>query len=207
MSAQPTPIRKNLPEPQLSDAELLAAVRKGDGSSAQLLYDRLHPAIDHALRRVLRRRTDDFDDLIQVTFERVIRAVIEDRFEGQSALTTWAAAIAGHVAIDALRRSVRERKLFAMSVPTDLSPLPSGARAPTERQLEARSEIGRLHGILAKMKPALAETLVLYDVLGHSLEEVAALTGVSQSAAQSRLFRGRKELLRRAAGMQRGRQT
>lgn len=205
MTAQPTPIRRDLPKPELSDAELLLAIRRGDGSSAQMLYNRLGPAIDHALRRVLRRRTEDFDDLIQVTFERVIRAIIDNRFGGQSALTTWAAAIAGHVAIDSLRRSVRERRLFSAVSPSDLSPLPNGSRPPTERQIEARSEIGRLHTILARMKPALAETVVLYDVLGHSLEEVALLTGVSQSAAQSRLFRGRKELLRRAEGMRRGR--
>ena len=205
MTAQPTPIRRNLPEPDLSDLKLLAAIRRGDASCAQILYSRLQPAIDHALRRVLRRRTEDFDDLIQVTFERVIRAIIEDRFGGQSTLTTWAAAIAGHVAIDSLRRSVRERRLFSAVSPSDAAGLGTGTRPPTERQIEARSEIERLHAILARMKPALAETIVLYDVLGHSLEEVALLTGVSQSAAQSRLFRGRKELLRRAEGMRRGR--
>src|SRR5690606_2480665 len=103
-----------------------------------------------------------------------------------------------HVGIDFLRRSLRERRLFSMVPPAEAQPLPTGARARTEGKLEARSEIQRLHMILARMKPALAEAVILYDVLGHSLEEVATLTGVSQSAAQSRLFRGRKELVRRA---------
>jgi DNA-directed RNA polymerase specialized sigma24 family protein len=48
------------------------------------------------------------------------------------------------------------------------------------------------------MKPSLAEAVLLFDVLGHNLQEVASLTGVSLSAAQSRLHRGRKELVRRA---------
>jgi RNA polymerase sigma-70 factor (ECF subfamily) len=200
-NVRPTPIQRQVPEPEASDQELLAAVRRGDGSSAQLLYDRLQPAIDHALRRVLRRRSIDFDDLIQVTFERIIRAIIEDRFAGQSRLTTWAAAIAGHVAIDFLRRSVREQRLFSTVEPPDSVPAGAAGRPAAEQRLEARSQVHRLHTILAKMKPTLAETVLLYDVLGHSLEEVAALTGVSQSAAQSRLFRGRKELLRRAGAM------
>ena len=72
-----------------------------------------------------------------------------------------------------------------------------------ERRLEARSEIQRLHRILGKMKPSLAETLVLFDVLGHNLDEVAALLGITPSAAQSRLFRARKELVRRT-GVERG---
>ena len=185
------PIRGELGARGLTDQELLDAIRHGDSASAAMFYDRLYPVIDHALRRVLRRRIPEFDDLVQVTFERIIRAIIDDRFAGQSALTTWAAAIAGHVAIDFLRRSVRERRVFE-----ELEP--SVTRGAPERRMEARSEIQRLHAILSRMKPSLAEAVLLFDVLGHSLHEVASLTGVSPSAAQSRLHRGRKELVRRA---------
>jgi DNA-directed RNA polymerase specialized sigma24 family protein len=67
-----------------------------------------------------------------------------------------------------------------------------------ERQLEARAEIGELHNILSVMDPAQAETVLLHDVHGHELTEIALIMGVSVAAAQSRLVRGRKELLRRA---------
>src|SRR5688572_28927593 len=86
MAAHPTPFapgHRSRPEPELSDRELLAAIRRGDGSSAQLLYDRLQPIIEHTIRRVLRQRTDLNDDLVQITFERIVRAIVEDRFAGQ----------------------------------------------------------------------------------------------------------------------------
>jgi DNA-directed RNA polymerase specialized sigma24 family protein len=67
-----------------------------------------------------------------------------------------------------------------------------------ERRLEARSDIEQVQHILGTMKPEHAETLVLHDALGHELSEIAVLMGVSVAAAQSRLIRGRKELLRRA---------
>ena len=98
---------------------------------------------------------------------------------------------------------MRERRLFSSTTPTEVSSLPPTERVVTERRLEARSEIQRLHRILGKMKPSLAQTLVLFDVLGHNLDEVAELMGVTPSAAQSRLFRARKELVRRA-GVERG---
>ena len=39
-----------------------------------------------------------------------------------------------------------------------------------------------------------AETVLLHDVFGYELAEIAVLTGASVSAVQSRLVRGRKEL-------------
>jgi RNA polymerase sigma factor (sigma-70 family) len=181
-----------------SDQLLIAAILDGDERAAEVLYDRLRPVIDHALRRVLHGRPTDFEDLVQVTFERIITGLAESRFDGRSRLTTWAAAIAGHVAMDALRRRFREERVFTRVMPTAVT---SSASAPqaAERRLEARSEIRRLHGILARMKPHLADTLVLHDVLGHELAEVAEIVGAGLSATQSRLQRARAELLRRAA--------
>lgn len=185
------------PAGSLSDAELVRRVQSGDASAAGALYDRLRPVIDFALRRVLRGRTDSLQDLVQDTFEQILRALAGDRFEGRSSLTTWAAAIAGHVALDRLRRTIRESNVMVASESDVQTP---GATLPgAERRLEARSEVRRLQGILARMKPELAETLLLHEVLGHDLVEIAEITGVSVSACQSRLFRGRKELLRRAA--------
>jgi RNA polymerase sigma-70 factor (ECF subfamily) len=173
------------------DLELVEAVRRGDGGAARSLYNRLYPVVDYTLRRVLRVRVADFEDLLQVTFERIVRAISDERFQGRSALTTWSAAIASHVAIDHLRRAMREHDMLR-----DLQS-PAGVATP-ELRMEARSEIRRLQSVLAKMNPKLVEAVLLFDVLGHSVEDVADFAGISTSAAQSRLHRGRRELVRRA---------
>jgi DNA-directed RNA polymerase specialized sigma24 family protein len=48
------------------------------------------------------------------------------------------------------------------------------------------------------MNPKGAQALLLHDVLGYDLAEIAQITGVTVAAAQARLVRSRKELLRRA---------
>jgi RNA polymerase sigma factor (sigma-70 family) len=71
------------------------------------------------------------------------------------------------------------------------------ATALPERQIEARSEVRRVHGILERMNPRGAVLLVMHDVLGHSVPEVAEMLGIQLSTAQSRLRRAREEFLRR----------
>ena len=66
-----------------------------------------------------------------------------------------------------------------------------------ERAAGTREELERLRTHLGRMSPEKAEALVLHDVLGYGLGEVAMLSGVSVTAAQSRLLRGRRELQRR----------
>src|SRR5688500_4303878 len=118
------PLRKSTPAPRpagvvspLSDQDLIRAILDGNDRAAEVLYDRLRPVVDHTLRRVLHGRPADFEDLVQATFERIIKELVQHRFGGRSKLTTWAAAIAGHVAMDALRRKFREERVLARVMP------------------------------------------------------------------------------------------
>jgi RNA polymerase sigma-70 factor, ECF subfamily len=160
--------------------------------------------VDRSLRRILRSTGPDYDDLVQAAFERIITVLSRKPLGGSCELRAWSAAVTSHVALDWLRRRVRERRLFwsPLARPTDSSPpapeLDSSTSVDAERRLIARAEVGRVQGILARMKPAAAQTLLLHDVLGFDMLEVTEITGVSLSAAQSRLVRARKEFLRRA---------
>jgi RNA polymerase sigma-70 factor (ECF subfamily) len=69
------------------------------------------------------------------------------------------------------------------------------ARTP-ERAAETRRRVERLLTALSTVNRARAEAVVLHDILGHDLAEIAKLTGTSVAAAQSRLVRGRKEILK-----------
>lgn len=183
---------------QFSDQQIIEGLTLGHAWAAGVFYDRVSVVVERTLRRILQSSDADYEDLQQVTLERVVQSLVERRFSGACSLTTWASAIAGHVAVDALRSRVRERKLFREDhEPAAHAPqrLDSGT---LERRLEARSDIAQVQHILATMKPEHAETVLLHDGLGHELSEIAVLMGVSVAAAQSRLIRGRKELLRRA---------
>lgn len=180
-----------------SDAEIVLGIARGEVWAADELYDRVQPVVDRTLRRILRSTGPDYDDLVQTTFERIVVVLSERALGSPCDLPAWSAAVATHIGLDALRRRIREQRLFR--VDADIVSERS-AGATLERRLEARSEFSRIQRVLAKMKGNHSETLILHDVLGHDLNEVASITGVSVAAAQSRLVRARKELLRRARG-------
>ena len=181
-----------------SDSQIVAGLIAGEEWAAEVLYDRLQPVVDRALRRILQSNNADHDDQVQVVFERVIRTLTERKFAGACSLSTWASAIASNVAVDALRARIRERALVWDDRARAAEHAASVSSGNLERQLEARAEIAELHAILGSMDAPQAETVLLHDVHGLELSEIALITRVSVAAAQSRLVRGRKELLRRA---------
>jgi RNA polymerase sigma-70 factor (ECF subfamily) len=182
-------------ERSVGDDEIIAGLVAGQEWAAEALYDRVHRVVDRTLRRLLKVSEIDYEDLLQITFERIIRTLIERRFRGACNLSTWAAAIASRVGIDAFRSRMRTRDVFDARRSADDGSALSGHNL--EKQLEARSEVEQLRSVLAAMEPLQAETVVLHDLFGHELSEIAVLMGVSVAAAQSRLARGRKDLLRR----------
>jgi RNA polymerase sigma-70 factor (ECF subfamily) len=173
----------------------VAGLLRGDEWAADELYDRVQPYVERTLRRVLRNDRGEYEDLLQSSFERIIRVLSERPLGGACDLPRWSSAVAAHVALDALRRRGRERKLFQHEPAPELL---RGTDSGPARSLEARFDLAELERALSRMKPKHAEALLLHDVLGYELSEVAVLTSVTAAAAQSRLVRGRKDLLRRA---------
>jgi RNA polymerase sigma-70 factor (ECF subfamily) len=189
------------PAESSSQAEIVRGVVEGERWANVALYERLLPAVLGALQRILHAPSAEYEDLVQMTFERIVRVLVGQRGTPPAHLAGWAAAIAAHVALDALRVRIRERRIFFR----DRSPRDSSdahAEAATgpnlEARLEARRQLAAVQEHLARMNPDQAQTLLLHDALGHDLAEIAEITGVSVAAAQKRLFRGRQELLRRA---------
>lgn len=172
-----------------SDLALAAAVKRGDPSVAAEFYDRVAPRIWAVLRRLLRGNEQDHEDLAQQALIALVAGL--DRFRGQAPLEHWAGAVAGHVALDWLRRHRRERAIFEAA--TEVSLERPSADHP-ERTVLGREVAERLNGLLAGISPDRLNAWVLHDVHGFSLLEISQMTHASLSAVQSRLVRGRGDV-------------
>ena len=66
---------------------------------------------------------------------------------------------------------------------------------PCESRTDAQAEIYLLHQAIAKLPESQKESIILYEITGFSIKEIAAMHRVSESAVKKRLERGRKKLL------------
>jgi len=184
-----------------SDEALVLAIRRGDRALGVQLYRRLIRVVEATLYRVLGRRERDHTDLIQAVFEEVVRTIHSGQFQMRCSLTSWAATIACYVGLNAIRARKMERAIFEREHPVEDFGNEAGASMHPEQALDARADLRRLTAALAAMPEGRAEAVLMHDVLGYGIAEIAELGGSTVAAVQSRLVRGRKELAERLAGM------
>jgi RNA polymerase sigma-70 factor (ECF subfamily) len=179
---------------ELSDEALMVAVERGDQKLGDELYERLVQTVDHTLYRILGGRDRDHADLVQNAFEQIVVTLARKKFAKACSLKSWARAVTCKVALGALRSRKVENKVFdrspegAASIPATVDDTDLDERVGTLRAMEI------VRRRLAELSYERAEALLLHDMLGCELSEIAVLADISVAAAQSRLVRGRHEL-------------
>jgi RNA polymerase sigma-70 factor (ECF subfamily) len=181
-------------EGEPTDTELIDAFERGDGRAGELTYDRLIDVVEGTLWRVLGRRDQHHDDLVQTAFEQIVMTLSRRRFARACSLASWASTVTAHVAFNTIRANTRERRVLDRKHDLDAELGDLSNHDDLEREVGVREELERVRIYLSEMDWGRASTVFLHDVLGHELAEISVLTGVSVAAAQSRLVRGRREL-------------
>ena len=180
-----------------SDEELVRGVVEGDAAVCSSLYDRLIGTVERTLYRVLGERGSDHDDLVQSAFEQIIDTLQQGRYQGRCSLVGWASTLCTHLALNQIRRRRRERLVIDRRQMFDDAVGQRAANTDLDHEADLKTKLERLRCCLAELPESRALPVVLHDLLGHDLREVAALLSVSESAAQSRLVRGRRQLRQR----------
>jgi len=175
------------------DLELLERLREGKPSSVAALYDRVRPQVDRTLYRLLGSGNPDHADLAQVALIELVTTL--GRYRGECVLETWVSTVTARVVFKHFRRRQSERRLYEHLVEDD----DLGTTGRLGGDTMAKDVLRQIGAHLEKMDGAYASAFVLHDVYGYDVREMASILGVSVSAAQSRLVRGRKQLHERIA--------
>jgi RNA polymerase sigma-70 factor (ECF subfamily) len=142
--------------------------------------------------RRLSRCNADGDDLFQEAVLRALRRIGDLRDESKFSAWFYAVMISVH---RARCRADFWRRFLPLSS-SDPEPGPRDPPRPGAHE-EQRAGAARMASALAALPPEQREAVVLFEVDGFSIEEVAAMQESSVTAVKTRLMRGRERLRRR----------
>lgn len=185
MSNTPTPSRGAGVPPPLDEATVTRC-RAHDPMAFRAFVVRYERMVFALLSRMLGRGAE-IEDLAQETFVRAYRAFPSFDPAGPAKLSTWLLTIATRLALDARKK----RRL-------DLSELAEGhdreAGSTPELSLERR-QLGRaIAEVAATLPDDQRAALILADVHGLSMDEIAVVLDVPTNTAKTRLFRAREKM-------------
>lgn len=171
------------------DRELARRAATGDRVAQRALFLEQRGNVHRALFRILGSNRE-IEDLLQDAFIEIFKAL--GSFRGESTLGRWCQTIAIRVAylsISRRRPPAVELALVEDTVASD---------ADLRRHVQVREAARRLYAALDRIEAKQRIAFALAAIDGKSLAEVAELTGSSVFAVKTRVWRARRELMRRA---------
>ncbi len=133
------------------------------------------------------------DDLTQDVFLRAYQTLGSFRADTGS-LSGWLAQIARNLLIDRYRKARRNVPRDAIR---EAGVCSDDSQVPNPLQCLARSETETMvRAALLKLPPGNRSVIVLHDLVGLALQEVAAMLRIPLGTVKSRMIRGRRELAR-----------
>jgi len=171
------------------DLALARRAAEGDRAAQRELFAQQKASVHHTLFRILGNNRD-LEDLVQDAFLEIFRAL--PSFRGDSALTRWCQTIATRIAY----LSISRRKPPAVDLALVEEILPGDDN--THRQAQLREAARRLYAALERIEAKQRIAFALAVIDGLPLAEVAQLTESTVVAVKTRVWRARKDLMKRA---------
>ena len=165
------------------DATLVEAAKRGDPGAVEALIAETHKAVYGLVYRLVGNH-DDAADVMQETYLRIWRSLRS--YRGDAAFGTWVYRIAANAAMSFLKRRGREAE------PVDPAAIAETERPAADPEQPLDAEV--LDGALARLPVSMRTVVVLKDVYGFTLDEIARQVGSTEGAVKVRLFRARRRL-------------
>jgi RNA polymerase sigma-70 factor (ECF subfamily) len=172
------------------------AVAPADAGTRLLdLFDRHHRRL-YVIARRMTPGAEEARDLVQEAFLRAARAPASIPLEA-SASEAWMVRVLVNVCRDQWRVRAARRRLEARFPAASALPRPSDPEAALIAQTMVWSALGRL-------APRRRAVIVLYELEGAGIPQIARMLGISTVTVRWHLSRGRRELAQAVRGLERG---
>ena len=181
-----------------TDSELVARVRAGEEAAFEELFNRHRRRVALIAGRFF-RQPEQIEEVVQESFTKAFFALPDFASEDDSSFASWLSRIAFNTSYDELRRLKRRGESVLSNITAEEAmQLSEQLRADQSgRDVEAATVARDLAGkLLSRLTPEDRLVLVLLDVEGMSVSEIAESTNWSVSKVKVRAHRARASLRR-----------
>jgi RNA polymerase sigma-70 factor, ECF subfamily len=177
-------------QPVEENVELLNRCLSNDPDACTELFSRYNRKIFNTAYRILGEESSA-EDALQETLLNVYRGI--SSFRGDSKVSTWISRITINVCLGMLRKAKNKQYVeleddSAEDLPADPTPFIDPLAYASMAELK-----GLVQTSFERMTGKQEVVVRLHDMEGHTIQEIAEITGCPVGTIKSRLFYGRQE--------------
>jgi RNA polymerase sigma-70 factor (ECF subfamily) len=181
------------------EVALVRRAQEGDQAAFRLLVEKYQSKVFSIIHGVLRNR-NDVEDIAQQVFTKVWFAL--KGFDFRSSLVTWLYKITVNECYDYLRKQKVRKLTYEADLSEDearrvgdVEDVRSSGSSAIDNSMAERQYVMRLMERLSEEERTL---LMMKEVDGYSVEELAGMNGMNENTVKVKLFRARQKLMKAA---------
>jgi RNA polymerase sigma-70 factor, ECF subfamily len=180
------------------EAILVKRVQARDEIAFREIVERYQAKVFSIIYGILRNH-NDAEDIAQQVFAKIYFSI--RHFDFRSSLLTWIYKITVNECYDYLRKKRVRKLVYESDFSIEDAQRLENSDPAVDPGIPADQRIAQ-HDLVVKLLSKVSEedrTLILLkEVEGHSVEELAAMTGLNENTIKVKLFRTRQKLLKAA---------
>ena len=182
---------------------LVRKAQTGDEVAFREIVERYQSKVFSIIHGIVRQR-NDVEDIAQQVFAKVYLSL--KSFDFRSSLITWIYKIAVNECFDYLRKRKVRKLVYESDLSEDEVRRVENTEPHIDRQAPADTALAQRDYVIKLLTRVSEEErmlLMMKEVEGYSVEELAERTGMNENTIKVKLFRARQKLVRAAQRLDR----
>jgi RNA polymerase sigma-70 factor, ECF subfamily len=185
------------------EGALVRRAQNGEDAAFREIVERYQSKVFSIIHGIVRQR-NDVEDIAQQVFAKVYLSL--KNFDFRSSLITWIYKITVNECFDYLRKRKVRKLVYESDLSEDEVRRVENTEPNIDRTLPADSSLAQrdyVFKLLSRVSEEERMLLMLKEVEGYSVEELAAQTGMNENTIKVKLFRARQKLVKAAQRLDR----
>jgi RNA polymerase sigma-70 factor (ECF subfamily) len=185
------------------EGALVRRAQEGEEAAFREILDRYQAKVFSIIHGIVRHRNDT-EDIAQQVFAKVYFSI--RKFDFRSSFITWIYKITVNECYDYLRKKRVRKLVYESDLSEDEVRRVENSEPAVEQKAPADVDLARrdyLMKLLSRVSEEDRMLLMLKEVEGHSVEELANRTGMNENTIKVKLFRARQKLIKAAQRLDR----